>query len=597
MFPKLTRGFRVTGRSRPTSGASTPRSTHSQSYRSASPTYSSSTIIYHPSSVSPPLSPSLSRSRAQSIASLNSGRPPPTPLLGARKRSRSVRPSLLGAIEFRDVVNSLSSDRSSAANVLAVFGGAHQHHAHSHDALEEVEHEHDENTARTESSSRLEMGLGFGGGREAQGRRRALSQPSRPGALTLGEGDDVLAEGVLREAEERRRGRLSLGGRQASWTGAAGSGDESEDDDARRRSGANGLVDLSGGVDDPWKGARSPMVDADGRAIKRVPSILLTTDSGSDTVLADPPSPVSGIVTARHSRRKHHVLHAIRCALFPSLQSFRSKSILGKCTALLCVPALLVLNLTLPVVEEPGEDTSGSWHEEKYVSTPRSGVQVESRHVDATSSDDEDDEDDSHQRDAYERIGHALHSPAVAHPHGHSDSPSHRLQHVRAEAAEAESPHGAWAEVATPPLAPAAVEAQRPASPMDYFRVVNASEASQVGRVGSAESGDLGDVGEASEEECEWRAQEAVTRGLTALQCALGPVFCVAALLGSSSPRILGTVDVLRVADVFVVQPKISNGGTLSLPSPAGASSPCSPSGTLTARDTQVASSCASSAS
>ncbi|GAA5901152.1 hypothetical protein JCM8208_002290 [Rhodotorula glutinis] len=520
------------GRSRPTSGASTPRSTHSLSNGAASPTYSSNTIVYHPSAVSPPASPSLARSRAQSVASLTSSRPPPTPLLGARRRSRSVRPSLLGAIEFRDVVNSLSSDRSSAANVLAVFGGAHQHHAHSHDALEEVEHEHE--YARAESTSRLEMGLGFGGGREGQGRRRALSQPGRPGALTLGEGDDVLAEGVLREAEDRRRGRVPLGSRQSSWTGSARS-DGSDAGSVRVRRAPNGLIDLSDGVDDPWKGAHSPMVDNDGRAIKRVPSILLTTDSGSDTILADPPSPSPASIASRHPPRKHHVLHAVRCALFPSLQSFRSKSIVGKCTALLCVPALLVLNLTLPVVEEPSDDSTASWHEEKYVATPGSGVQVESRHVDAPSSDEEDDDHldaDVDERNAYDRIGHALHSPAVANPPGHSDSPAHRLQHVRAAAAEAESPHGAWAEVATPPLG--AVE--RPASPMDYFRVVNSSEASQVGRVGSEQDegrdlvlGDGGD--EASEEERDWRAQEAVTRCLTALQCALGPVFCVSALL------------------------------------------------------------------
>ncbi|BGP38365.1 hypothetical protein JCM10449v2_002297 [Rhodotorula kratochvilovae] len=517
-------------RSHPASGASTPRSTHSQSYRSASPAYSSSTIVYHSSFASPPPSPSPSRSRAQSIASFSgaagggiSARPAPTPLSHARRRSRSVRPSLLGAIEFRDVVNSLSADRSSAANVLAVFGGAHQHHAHaqSHEALEEAEDE---------------MGLGFGGGRQAQGRRRALSQPNRPGALTLGGGDDdVLAEGVLREAEQRRRGRLPLGDRRTTWTGPTGAGSDSDEEEAPLRA-RNGLIDLSAGVDDPWKGARSPLTDEHGGRIKRVPSILLTTDSGSDTILADPPSPPAGDRDGRdspsrrtpHPPRKHHLLHAARCALFPSLQSFRSKSLLGKCTALLCVPALLVLNLTLPVVEEPSDDGSHAWTEEKFVATP--GLRVESRHVDAGSSSDEDEEDASEDVDgAIERIGHALHSPAVAaHPHArvHDDSPAHRLQHVRAAAAEAEGPHGAWAEVATPPLATAAGAG----APMDYFRVVSASEASAASRVNSAE-GEGSAAEEKSEEEREWRAQEAVTRWLTALQCALGPVFCVVALL------------------------------------------------------------------
>ncbi|GAA6037289.1 hypothetical protein JCM8097_008665 [Rhodosporidiobolus ruineniae] len=535
------------------SGASTPRSTRSHSYRSPSPAYSSSTIVYHPSE--PPLTPPFNRTRSGSDASslrspftpTSGQRPPPTPLIQQhhRRRSRSVRPSLLGAIEFRDVVNSLSSERNSAANVLAIFGGAHQHHAHSHDLLEEVE---GENLPEGELGKGAANGIGLGLG---GGRRRALSQPAAPGLLRLGGEDDALAEGVLRDAGERKKGRIPLGGRRTTWT--AGSAEESEEEDgaAGRTAPGGGVIDLSEGVDNPWKGARSSF-EQDGAAVRRVPSILLTTASGSDTVLnsdggdsthAVPLPADSSPSPSRPRRRKHHFLRALRRALFPSLQSFRSKSIIGRLTALLCVPALLVLNLTLPVVEEPSEDAAASWAEEKLRSS-------------ASSFSERDEEATAGVDNPVERVGRQLHSPAIddrrsqpphghthpSHGHDHSISHSHHLQHVRAAAVEAEAPSRAWEEVSTTPLdspTPA-----RPSTPqqLEYFRIVNPSEASEASRVastdyGAADSGGFGGL-EVSEEVQEERDEEAlelkatdhVTRVLTAVQCLVGPVFCACAL-------------------------------------------------------------------
>ncbi|GJN87170.1 hypothetical protein Rhopal_000115-T1 [Rhodotorula paludigena] len=536
------------GISLPTSGASTPRSNRSSS-RPPSP-YSPASMPPYSAGISPPASPALVRHHSHT-QSLHGGvpiRPSATPLaLGHnRRRSRSVRPSLLGAIEFRDVVNSLSSDRSSAANVLAVFGGAHQHHHHGQELLEG-------DLDGYESAGLLEAGsprLGFGGGSQAAGRRRALSQPSRPeGGLALGGGDDALADGVLRDAETRRqRQRIPLGSRRTTWTAPEDS-EESEDE----RDG-HGLIDLSSGVDNPWAGAQSPLKEpnSETQSVKRVPSILLTTDSGSDTVLAEgatPPPPdlhdSRPTTPQRHTQspRKRHVLHAVTCALFPSLQSFGSKSIVGKVTALLCVPALLALNLTLPVVEEPSEDTSASYTAEKRSSQPLDPFSGSPGRPGDLAFGDDDDED------PIVRVGRKLRAqgmgqadsrstsptppPRQSPPAGHDNSHSHHLQHVRAAAAEADTPSEAWAELSTPPVGTVAGQEG------DYFPAVpegDEGEAtpiaslSRVQTIKAAPQTPPAPVRELSDEELEVQAQETVTRWLTALQCLLGPVFVVSAL-------------------------------------------------------------------
>ena len=45
--------------------------------------------------------------------------------------------------------------------------------------------------------------------------------------------------------------------------------------------------------------------------------------------------------------------------LFPSLQNFRHKSVLGMVLAVLCVPAVLALTITLPVVDD-GQGSEGA---------------------------------------------------------------------------------------------------------------------------------------------------------------------------------------------------------------------------------------------
>ncbi|CEQ41917.1 SPOSA6832_03684, partial [Sporobolomyces salmonicolor] len=483
------------------SGFATPVSPGARSYRSPSPAFSSDSIIYHPvSGPSTPtgLAPSSYPSHASPhpghghgrsrSSSLVTGRPPPTPLGLTRRRSRSVRPSLLGAIEFRDVVNSLSSDRGSAANVLAVFGGAHQHHPHSQHVLEETEGEvHRDGEWQTWVEEGRGLGLGLGEGGMVGGRRRALSQPPAvPGGLRLEGGEETLADEVLLAADARRRGAGAAVGEPTPP--------------------GEGLVDLSEGVENPWKEARSsfssrptPLSGDHGeegtseQTVRRVPSILLTTANGSDVAVPPPDSP-------------------------PADPSLLPPSIVGKATAILCVPALLMLNLTLPVAEEVSDDDASEWAAAEKVGRSPSG------RIELGSDDGEHSEDGASQvsaEDPSSRVGRILHSPAVAH-HPHS----HHLQNVSEHPADditaAPSP---WAtHPSTTPL-----HSPLQDRPVDYFKVANESEGS-VNRVISSEEGSP-DLGEEEEEEMEEIvAAEKVTRWLTATQCLLGPLFCVCCL-------------------------------------------------------------------
>ena len=286
------------------------------------------------------------------------------------------------------------------------------------------------------------------------------------------------------------------------------------------------MIDLSKGVEDPWKDARSPLPQtghARSRSATTVPPIYVTTASGSATALSATRSSSEATITplatkadVRPHPTRRQLLSAALGALFPSLQSFRSKSLIGKVTALLCVPALLALNLTLPVAEEPPCDDDCSWTEEKQAAAAGEDRDGRQEHAD--------------EEGTIERIGRALHSPATLQPHEHDASPTHRLQHLRAEATEADapSPSLAWGEVTRDPLEPLnlgspAVALQQ--NPLEEFGVVQSSEA--------AEEASRRELHSEAVIEQEAMAREHVTRTLTAMQCALGPVFVVTALLGA----------------------------------------------------------------
>lgn len=569
----------------PISGSTTPRST-----RSISPAYSTDSIIYHsrPShsagSLTPPLlSHSHSRSRSTSLINPSTPhthrtRPPPTPLLATpslstsatpQKKSRAVvRPSLLGAIEFRDVVNSLSNERNTSFNardVLGVLGGGGKEERggggrpgmHSRTHSSSSSRISQRRSPRSEGEGEVQWdwngwGSASEGSQQQQKRRkRASTSPQgMGGGLRLQGEDDVLARGVL-----ERMG-----------------GDEEDNE-----------TGSEGAAENPWE----EELEQRAKGVKKVPSILLTSANGSDTLIpttisnmeeggsssitvtgegdADGTSTIrqslkspSSPPTRRIPSRRRLLLSATLSALFPSLDQFTSKSIIGKITAIMCVPALLVLNLTLPVAEEPSGEVGSDecWEEKEDEEDDRSvrgvpkgirlpddgtgddGSLLERRSIDDGSSGVEEDRIGGGRRsiggEAAERVGKKLHSPAVAHPHSHHLTNSH--PHDPTQEALPSFPWSNPTSNLPTPQSNAPLH-----SPSSYFKIKTSSEQGTINRISSNSSGD--DEGEEMSEEMEERLREReeclagrkVTRCLTAVQCTLGPIFCTCALFGTSS--------------------------------------------------------------
>lgn len=497
-----------------------------------------------------------------------------------RAKTRStVRPSLLGAIEFRDVVNSLRED--SGARTLAVFGAlGNEPHTHATFVGQEGEI-HD---------------------RMAGGRPRASSHS---GALRLVEAaaavaaddDDDVSRPPLAETDGKGHGR------RTTWSAAelastAGS-DESrpgwgetdeEDDDERAATREEPLIDLSQGVENPWQssngrsaghsrdGSRHSLqldiptyqyrasskqsrsrpsstlqrtgsgvsVDVDGKKIRRVPSIMLTSATGDEEIvqesatIPDPPESVP----FRH-RRGYRIARAVFIALFPSLQDFWSKSIVGKATALLCVPAILLLNLTLPVVDSE-QDECASMEEKEAREAAEAG---DGGYRDEYSNDEEIDDldrpfdphgglliatddmdtprDSSHQYSPHEArarrelAAKALHNRVL--PHNSASAIS---------GAEIPSPWTSTTPVHTPSIAEGLRDTFAnftfPAGPEAVARArsVIAKDDAPVKPVKGSLSLDAAIAAASLEVH-----GDVLTRWLTAIQCTLGPVFCVCALL------------------------------------------------------------------
>ncbi|KAH9442732.1 hypothetical protein Pst134EA_031579 [Puccinia striiformis f. sp. tritici] len=99
-----------------------------------------------------------------------------------------------------------------------------------------------------------------------------------------------------------------------------------------------------------------------------LPSILITSDRHEILSLPDSPSQAECPVSHRPSspnddtrrqdriRRWRVLIYVIWESLFPTLKDWKIKSLLGKIVAILSAPAVLVLTLTLPVVDETSED-------------------------------------------------------------------------------------------------------------------------------------------------------------------------------------------------------------------------------------------------
>lgn len=434
-----------------------------------------------------------------------------------RPKTRStVRPSLLGAIEFRDVVNSLRAD--SSARTLAVFGGRDDH-GHGHASVVGAEGFYDPGALGAKAQTR-------------PGRSASHSGAQRP---------------VLTSADSLPQ-KLT-GSRSASWTAEMGGAPpmadggtceedhghwgESEDEDADRE---GPLIDLSAGVDNPWKatwGGRQQSLKVDipvysssaatsPRTLRRkqssasvtsvvgkpVPSIRLTTATGDESELSSQPKP--GFFSIRH-RRGYLIARAVFLALFPSLQDFRAKSVVGKATAILCVPAILVLNLTLPVVDIEEDDC----------------LSIEDKERDEGFGIYQGDADEDEDRPLGPTEGLLIDtndSGHYGHRRGRSDSD---VSYDSREARDAVT-HEFHSHVVPRPE----VDAPSPwATPLDLNRgnsfsiARTESDPDFVPSTPASTAGGLPPVDQNVH-------TSVLTRWLTAVQCTLGPVFCITALFG-----------------------------------------------------------------
>ncbi|KAM0754539.1 hypothetical protein T439DRAFT_377003 [Meredithblackwellia eburnea MCA 4105] len=467
--------------------------------------------------------------------------------LGRRPKTRStVRPSLLGAIEFRDVVNSLRQD--SSARTLAVFGSAgDEGHAHAAVVGPEGYFNHHYQTQAGVLAT-PEEGVVKNTARRGHGRSASHAGVMRS---DFSSGFTPVRSDALRDSvsslDSTPTGDL-LGGR-GPW--------DTREVDEEGEGGEGPLIDLSAGVENPWRSlkvdippfsstaatsslrrkASAVSLNASGgpgAPKSAVPSIMLTTEAGAESRLTSDTASVKrgggrGKVTRllafRHSQG-YLIARAVFLALFPSLQDFGAKSYVGKATAVLCVPAILLLNLTLPVVDIEEDDCASIEDKEGLVGEggvftaspsryyydeddvdvrgPREGQLVDAGQetagkVRGSSADRE-------ARHAREAVVQQFHSGAVPHredvdivsspwattPSGTTDAGSDIQRFAIAE--------GGPEEMAPPDTPTASDGTARPfdhlVKPPDYTVT-----------------------------------ESVLTRWLTAVQCTLGPVFCVVSLL------------------------------------------------------------------
>jgi sodium/potassium/calcium exchanger 6 len=245
-------------------------------------------------------------------------------------------------------------------------------------------------------------------------------------------------------------------------------------------------------------------------------------------------------------RRAFRIARGICVALFPSMQDFWSKSIVGKATALLCVPAILLLNLTLPVVDSEADDCASL--EEKEARDAEAAQLDSYRDYDSNEGEESglqdsyfgpydgllvDTEDPEHPRDSHhplssqdarirrELAAKALHNRVL--PHAAANAIS---------GAEIPSP---W--ISTTPLeTPSVADGLHHALAKFTFAAGDSFVDRSESRTGTPDAVDApvtpkkGGSLTVSSAKLDVHA-DVLTRWLTAIQCTLGPVFCVTALL------------------------------------------------------------------
>lgn len=330
---------------------------------------------------------------------------PPSPsVVRAQSRFRpgaAARHSLLGALEFRDVVRSLQAE-AAADRSMEIFlsrdperflphPSHHHHRSQSHSHLHRASHGRHHSTSTPGGpmsampAASAPLWTPAGGGRDrsnsfgngSPGRKPKLHRSRSTGR---GLGEEQVVSPRLSSAEWSTSGStIRLPGapappiapeyadpwREGDWSseGTAAPAPaphdlavQPEHDNSHSRASLPRLH--TGGLSSASSSDRGLAAP---RARSPVPSIQVSSPGGADFKVPQPrrslsSAAVESLGTPAGRRHLHrHIFRPFRRALFPSLRHFHEKSWLGIVVSVVTAPALLVLNLTLPVVDDDAE--------------------------------------------------------------------------------------------------------------------------------------------------------------------------------------------------------------------------------------------------
>ncbi|WVF67966.1 hypothetical protein IAT40_002728 [Kwoniella sp. CBS 6097] len=470
--------------------------------------------------------PHMGRTRSHTSASHLGGRPSHFPLHHHDSiDTPRANFSLLGAIEFRDVVNSLrkeSNSREGSPNRSPLREGE-QGDYFGPAAASAYGHRRSSSYG---FSAALQGGPGVRRTTSMKGNRRRASTHTSPtereGPRSVSTPAPAPAPAII--PAPPARSSLGVSPEPNPWEDQTGHP-------------PTPMPPFSEALESPKKPDR-PKVLIPGSSRKPnqaarpiVPSIALVDPSGhtgvptSDhpTPPTTPPLPKTGHTESRFAIRRRSKL--ILRVLFPSLQSFRHKSIIGMVLAVTSVPAILVLTLTLPVVDDGGQNDEGG------VALPIGEGEGLTEAADWEGDDDDDDRTLSDSSSQFEEgedeadrlllpeIGEELHH-LVDHGFSPLHSPLGRISHAALRRA---SEH------------------------------IEAGGEVGMGDVGAGD--DEENVKEEVYEEIEEERGLQYNKYLTAAQCVFGPTFCAFIIFGDESylPWVLLGTSVAGLAAAAVV--------------------------------------------
>ncbi len=445
--------------------------------RSRSSSISSGTSSQHrqlSASLNPSRKPSL-RARRSSSAMRTAGPHIFTHRNSSAAGADTPRPtfSLLGAVEFRDIVNSLRKESGVLSPVVGdgVGGGVLASLAVTPGDQSNMNdpaagyfgqlspfsrgHYHAPHHAGRHSVGGGEAGLLSPlGGPETRTRRSAsqaptplrndpgvggppVEEPSRPMALSR----TISMPGPSRE--EHRSWPAGTATRRPTVDAIAEAGEDSLaispvtqssqflNTASGNRSESTAQQQSLSPVDNPWQDVPShrsarirPQIDIPPTSARlgerqppgghrTVPSISVTEpDFHTEEIAFDPTAHVPG----SRRQRIRHILHATYHLLFPSLHDFRQKSRVGQVLALFAIPAIFCLTITLPVVDDAGEEGAlnrggvalPQVEEEEHSPSPYHDADAEGNYMDDAEVED--------RRKVSGRAGHMLHHLVDGYP-------------------------------------------------------------------------------------------------------------------------------------------------------------------------------------